>query len=226
MTKINIKKTKIRSLIIKLINLGIVYLLFNILLIYQYPEIYYIEPIYLTTTILFLITFSAYYLYIKIFDKLVEFKKEEPMTIWMVLFLLAIVLVLIVRTIFFSAQIKTASSTNQDLIYNSFEANKYLAVYQMCVIAPIVEEMFFRGILMRVISNLQNKKHITVISAICSMFAFSVCHLFGAFSPIYAIMIFAVGFVLSFNYYFYHNMKLNILIHAVFNLSASLILFF
>lgn len=68
------------------------------------------------------------------------------------------------------------SSANQDLVFQSFKESPALIIFAALIMAPIVEELVFRGGLYRALRNRYSYKRAVIIS----MFTFGFIHVFAS----------------------------------------------
>lgn len=216
---------RIKSILKKLNLLLCIYILYDSLTFYQYPSIYgtgdsvLFWTLFIAITEIILLVLCNWLLtYFFDFEKDLKLDKD-------IILILAILIIFGYLKIKFNLQLsQDVSSTNQAVVESLLRKNKLLSFIQVGIIAPIIEELFFRKFFMRATSILLNKKELSKISVLLSTILFSSIHLYGGFSLGYLFSIVAVSFLLSVSYYLNKTITINIMFHMFLNITSAFLL--
>ena len=192
---------------------------------------YKIDPIYLNLvyyiimTAIVLLVFGKYLL--ASFKRALE---QRPRYIWIITLYLGYLAILAFSTV---SQVivgmftSDATSANQDAAVSFSQNNVLIMGFMSCICAPIVEEVFFRGVLFRPFAK---NKVLAVIAAVISSVMFASIHVVLAAivnkdpsELIYIVSYLPQGIVFAICCYKTKNICGSILLHSASNLLATLI---
>jgi len=139
----------------------------------------------------------------------IGFKKPEKPINWVIPFIIGVPLIAILSRIYIYNQ----SINAIELTYPFF-----LAV----LIAPITEEIFFRGFLLERFSKKLSEEIAIVIVALLFMIVHIPKLAIGVYDPVNMIFVFVLGYLYGVSYLFGGSLIYPIVFHALWNLSVSL----
>lgn len=122
---------------------------------------------------------------------------------------------------------KTAGSSNQLALNSQSVTNPCLTVFVTCIFAPIVEECIFRGSILPIFEDQRYKFFGLCISAAIFGFIHVMSYLFSSgLSEIgYWFIYSMIGYVIGRAYFKSQSLIVCILIHALYNTAACIIMF-
>lgn len=112
---------------------------------------------------------------------------------------------------------KVISENYIKAIINMFKKNAYLALFSTMLIAPIVEEFYFRGVL-SLSSNFLSKKSFMIFFPIFSGVLFAIVH----FDFVRIPYLFTIGFVFAYIFMKTKNLWYTMISHLIINTLASI----
>lgn len=119
------------------------------------------------------------------------------------------------------------STLNQNTLIHLSKENKYLFLLMAAVLAPLLEEVVFRGVIFRFLRN-----HTTfIISACITGFIFGFMHIFvavllGNYNELFYIILYGgIGMIFCFMYEYNKSIFACVYLHALYNFISALTIF-
>ncbi len=161
--------------------------------------------------------------------------QQKPRYIWIIVLYLGYLAILafnMVSQVIIGMFSSDLTSTNQDTVVNYAQESKLAMTFMACVCAPIIEEVFFRGVLFRPFAK---GKVTAVLAAVMSALLFASIHVLPTFIAtgdlselVYIVAYLPQGLIFATCCYKAKNICASMLLHLLNNaiaMTASIILF-